>query len=227
MILQTWGEVLSQSFLNLWMVIVSFVPNLIVAIVIFIAGWVAGVLFGRVIERIIRSLGVDKVLRSAGVEKTFNKAGFRLDTGAFIGALIKWFIIVVFLIASFDVLGLDQVNLFLQQVVLLYLPRVIVSAIILLVAAVIAEVTENLVRGSAKAAGVKQARLLGVISHWAILIFAGLMALYQIGVAATFVQTLFTGFVVALSLAIGLSFGLGGKNAAADVIDEFRKKIGK
>jgi small-conductance mechanosensitive channel len=225
MILQTWSEVLSQSFQNLWVGVVSFIPNLVVAIIIFIIGWIISALLGRVISQMVRSLGIDKVLRRTGVEKTLNKAGFQLNSGKFIGSLVKWFIIVVFLVASFDVLGLSQVNQFLQQVVLLYLPRVIAAVFILLVAAVIAEATENLVKGSAKMADVKISHFLGVMSRWSIWFFAILMALYQMGVAAAFIQTIFTGLIVALSLAIGLSFGLGGKTAAGEAIEKFKKNI--
>lgn len=218
---------MSQSFQSLWMGVISFIPNLIVAIIIFIIGWIISALLGRLIAQIIQSLSVDKVLRRTGVEKTLNKAGFQLNSGKFIGALVKWFVIVVFLVASFDVLGLVQVNQFLQQVVLLYLPRVIASVLILLVAAVIAEAVESLVKGSAKMADVKVSKFLGVIARWAIWVFAILMALYQMGVAATFIQTIFTGLVVALSLAIGLAFGLGGKDAAGDAIEKFKRNIGK
>ena len=227
MILKTWSEVLAQSFQDLWLGVISFVPNLVVAVIIVIAGWAVGALLGRMIAQIIHSLKVDKVLRGAGLEKFLNRAGFRLDSGKFIGALIKWFIIIVFLVAAFDVLGLNQVNQFLQQVVLLYLPRVIAAVFILLVAVGIADVVENIVKGSAKAAGVKSATFLGVSARWAIWVFAGLMALYQLGVATAFVQTIFTGLVVAVSLAIGLSFGLGGRDAASDVIEKFKINIKK
>jgi len=196
-------------------------------IIIFIIGWVISALLGRVVAQIIHSLGIDKILRRTGVEKTLNKAGFQLNSGKFIGALVKWFIIIVFLVASFDVLGLAQVNQFLQQVVLLYLPRVIAAVLILLVAAVIADVVESLVKGSAKMADVKVSHFLGVMARWSIWIFAVLMALYQMGVAATFIQTIFTGLVVAFSLAVGLAFGLGGKTAAGEAIEKFKKNIGK
>ncbi|MDD2935172.1 MAG: hypothetical protein PHX25_01735, partial [Candidatus Pacebacteria bacterium] len=218
MILKNWSDVLAQSFQDLWLGVVGFVPNLIIAVIIFIAGWVVGSLLGRVVSQIVKSLKVDNALRSAGTESLLNRAGFRLNSGMFLGALVKWFIIVAFLVASFDVLGLDQVNDFLQQVVLLYLPRVIVAVLILLVAALIAEAMESLVKGSAKAAEVKSANFLGNVTKWAIWVFAILMALYQLGVAAAFVQTLFTGFVVALALASGLAFGLGGKDSATKVL---------
>ncbi|OGD69303.1 hypothetical protein A2996_01940 [Candidatus Campbellbacteria bacterium RIFCSPLOWO2_01_FULL_34_15] len=218
MILKNWSDVLAQSFQDLWLGVISFVPNLVIAIIIFIAGWVVGSLLGRVVSQIVKSLKVDNALRSAGTESLLNRAGFRLNSGKFLGGLVKWFVIVAFLVASFDVLGLDQVNDFLQQVVLLYLPRVIVAVLILLVAALIAEAMESLVKGSAKAAEVKSANFLGNVTKWAIWVFAILMALYQLGVAAAFVQTLFTGFVVALALASGLAFGLGGKDSATKVL---------
>src|SRR3989344_1158696 len=218
MILKNWSDVLAQSFQDLWLGVISFVPNLVIAIIIFIAGWVVGSLLGRVVSQIVKSLKVDNALRSAGTESLLNRAGFRLNSGKFLGGLVKLFVIVSFLVASFDVLGLDQVNDFLQQVVLLYLPRVIVAVLILLVAALIAEAMESLVKGSAKAAEVKSANFLGNVTKWAIWVFAILMALYQLGVAAAFVQTLFTGFVVALALASGLAFGLGGKDSATKVL---------
>ena len=223
MILKTWSEVLAQSFQDLWMGVINFVPNLVVAIIIFIAGWVVGSLLGRVISQIVKSLKVDNALRSAGSEALLNRAGFRLNSGRFLGGLVKWFVIVVFLVASFDVLGLSQVNEFLQQVVLLYLPQVIVAVLILLVAALIADAMQSVVKGSAKAAEIKSANFLGNVTKWAIWVFAILMALYQLGVAAAFVQTLFTGFVVALALATGLSFGLGGKDTAARILQKMEK----
>lgn len=217
-----WTTVLNNSFQDLWRGVIGFLPNLVIAIVIFIVGWIVGALIGKLVAQIVRALKVDHALRSAGVEDTLGRAGFKLDAGAFLGALVKWFIIVVFLVASLDVLGLTQVTLFLQQVVLIYLPQVIVAVLILLVAAVIAEAVQNLVVGSAKAAHISRAHFLGAISKWSIWIFAILAALYQLGVAAVFLQTLFTGIVVAISLALGLSFGLGGQEAAKRFLENLR-----
>ncbi|MCH7530050.1 hypothetical protein IIB50_02960 [Patescibacteria group bacterium] len=227
MILQTWADVLTRSLYDLWLGIVDFVPNLVVALVIFAIGWVIGAVLGRVVAQIVKSLKVDSALRSAGLEDVFSRAGFELNAGRFLGGLVKWFIIIVFLVASLDVLKLTQVNVFLQEVVLFYLPQVIVAVLILLVAAVIAEVMQSVVIGSAKAAGIRSAHFLGSVARWAIWIFAVLAALNQLGVATAFVQTLFTGVVVALSLAVGLSFGLGGQEAAARYIEKMRDEITK
>ncbi|MDO8620058.1 MAG: hypothetical protein Q7R64_01770 [bacterium] len=223
--LELWSMGLRDSFGNLWGGAISFIPNLVIALVIFVIGWAVGSLFGQVVSQIVKSLKVDNLLRSAKVDEVLRRAGFNLDSGRFLGELVEWFIIIVFLVASLDVLGLTQVTAFLNQVVLLYLPQVIVAVLILLVAVVIASAMQRVVVGAAMAAGVKSANFLGSVTKWAIWIFAVLMALFQLGIAAPFVQTLFTGVIVALSLAFGLSFGLGGQQAAAGFIEKVREEI--
>lgn len=225
MILQNWGEVLTLSFQNLWLGIVNFVPNLVIALVILILGWLIGTLIGRAIWQVFRSLKVDEALRRAGFEGFLRRGGINLDTGAFIGGLVKWFIIVVFLVAAFDVLGLSQVNLFLQQVVIAYIPRVLVAALVLLVAGVIGDIVERVVVTAARTADIHSAHFAGSVAKWAIWIFAILVALSQLGIAAAFSQTLFTGVVIAISLALGLSFGLGGQDAAARFLERLRGEM--
>ncbi len=224
--LQTWSSVFQESLKDIWIGTAAFVPKLIVALVIVIIGWVFGNIVDKVIAQIAGALKIDSILKGAKIDTLISRAGFNLDSGKFIGGLVKWFIVIVFLVASFDVLGLSEVNVFLQQVVLVYLPKVIVASLIILAAAVIAEVSERLVVGAARAAELKSANLSGRIARWAIWIFALLAVLFELGVASAFVQTLFTGVVVALSLAFGLSFGLGGQDAAAKVIEKVRGEIG-
>lgn len=225
MVFTTWANVLSQSFQNLFYGLVSFIPNLIVAIVIFIVGWLVGVGLGRVVTQIVNALRVDQALKSTGLERLLSRAGFELSSGKFLGFLVKWFFIIVFLVASLDVLHLTTVDLFISDVVLGYLPQVIVAVLILLVAAVIAEATERVVTGSAKAANLRAAGFIGKIARYAIWIFAFLAALAQLNVATVFVQTLFQGVVIAVSLAIGLAFGLGGQGAAARYLEHLQSEI--
>lgn len=224
MLLTTWADVLTQSFQNLAYGLALFIPNLIVAVIIFIIGWLVGVGVGRLVSQIVQSIRVDDALRAAGVEKIVHRAGFKLNSGAFLGFLVKWFFIIVFLLASLDVLGLTDVTLFLRSVVLTYLPHVIVAVLILLVAAVIADAAQRVVSGSAAAANIRSANFLGALARTAIWVFAVLAALDQLGVTP-FIQTLFTGVVVAFSLAFGLAFGLGGQQAAADYIRHLKEEI--
>lgn len=224
MLVQTWTEVFTQSVQDIGAGLIQFIPDLFAALVIFVIGWIVGAVLGRIVSQVIKSIKVDNALRGAGLEEVFNRAGFNLDSGRFLGGLVKWFIIIVFLVASLEVLGLNQVTIFLQ-LVLLYLPNVIVAVLILLAAAVIADVMQNVVVGSAKAGNFGSAHFLGAVTRWSIWIFAILAALSQLGVASAFVQTIFTGVIVALSLALGLAFGLGGQDAAARYIEKVKSEI--
>jgi hypothetical protein len=223
MYIQTWGEVFTQSLQNVWLGVASFVPNLIIAIIIFAIGWILAILIEKLVEHLFKALKIDAALKSAGLEDIVKRAGHNLNSGLFIGALVKWFIIVVFLIASFDVLGLTQVTMFLRQVVM-YLPQVIVAVLILMVAMVVGSAMERIVIASSKATNMRSAVMLGHVTRWAIWIFAILTALFNLGIAPSIIQTVITAIFAGAALAIGLAFGLGGKDYAQKVIEDTMKK---
>ena len=122
-------------------------------------------------------------------------------------------------------LNLDQVNLFLREVVLGYLPRVFIAALLLVIATLVSDAIRRLVEGSAKAMGVHSARMAGSIAKWAIWIFVTIIVLSELGIAPAFMQILFTGIVAMLALAGGLAFGLGGKDAASRVVQKMRDSV--
>ena len=213
------------SFQDLWFTVAQYLPAILAAVILFVIGWIIGVILYRVVVEVVRVLRIDEALKAAGINDAAKSAGFTLDVGKFLGILVEWFVILVFLMASLEIIGLTRATVFLQTVVLLYLPQVIVAALILILGAIVAEVAKGLVAGSARAAGAHGANLAGTVAKWAIWVTAILAALNQLGVATEFVQTLFTGFVVAASLAFGLAFGLGGKDAAARTIERVRSEI--
>lgn len=200
-------------------------PQIFLAGLLVILGAVVGTGLARLIEKGVMFLKIDKVLESAGVTKLVARSGYTLNAGMLLGGLVQWFIVVIFLVAAFDVLGLTQVNIFLREVALSYLPRVIVAVLILIAAALVAEALHNMVVGTSRAAQIRSHYLLGTTARFAIWAFAILAALNELHVATAFIQTLFTGIVVALSLALGLSFGLGGRDAAARYIERLSSEL--
>ena len=156
---------------NLGSGVISFLPNLVIAIIVFIIGWVVGSVVGKAIGQVISALKIDKLFQNAGAEEVLAKAGMRLSVGGFIGGLVKWFIVVVFLMTSFWLIGLSQVNDFLREVVLSYLPQVIIAALILVLATVIADVTRKIVSGTAKVNNIRSANFLGAVSFYSIWVF--------------------------------------------------------
>lgn len=221
----TWGDILITSFQQIWGGVITFIPVLIVAIIVLLIGIFIASTLGKIVEQIVNSLKIDKALSNLGLEEILSKAGLKLDTGAFLGGMIKWFFVVVFLVAAIDVLGLQQVNFFLSDVVLAYLPNVIVAVLLVLAAALISGVMQKIVVSSAKAANLPSAGFLGGATKWSIWIFAVLAALQQLGIAAQLIQTFVMGFVAMLAIAGGLAFGLGGKDAAAQYIHKLKEDI--
>jgi hypothetical protein len=221
----TWGDVLRASFQDIWIGVANFIPSLIAAIVLFLVGWLIAVILGRLVAQIIKAIKLDTALKGAGFDKVLDKAGFNLNSGAFIGALVKWFFIVVSLVAALEIIGLEAVTGYLSEVVLGYLPKVIVAALILLVSVVIAQAVQKIVVSAAKAAGLTSAHVLGEIAKWAIWIFAFMFALSQLQILNSFIQPLFIGIIAAISLGLGLSFGLGGRDAAARYIEKVKHDV--
>jgi hypothetical protein len=219
------GQVFLSSLQAFWLGIISWLPGVLLALVIFIVGVVIAGLVGKAVSHVINLTKVNRLFEGTTIKDSVNKAGYQLNLGAFIGWLVKWFFILVFLIGALDVLGLGTVNIFLQQIVVVFLPRVIVAALIVVVGSVLASFASKAISGSARIANVQAANLIGSITKWAIWITTILFALNQLGIGADLIQTLWTAIMAALALAFGLSFGLGGKDAAARAISRVSDMI--
>ncbi len=221
---QTWSDILASSLQNLWTTVIDFIPKLIGAIIVLIVGLIIATVLGSFVEKLINALKVDTLLRRLGLEAYFERAGFRLSSGRFLGEVVKWFLLVVFILATCDILGLFAVSMFLRDV-LIYFPNVIVAALIMLAAILVGNFLRHLIRASVKSARLYGANFLGTLTWWAVLIFGFLAALLQMGVAVSIINTLITGFVAMLAIAGGIAFGLGGKDFAGSLLERFKGQI--
>ena len=225
MLVQSSVNTLGDGLRSAWMGVYEVVPAIVAAVLVFVLGWIVGSVLGRVLSQALHSLKIDRALESTGIRHVLDRGGIHLNTGAFFGGLLKWFVIIVFLRASLDIVNLTQVNDFLLDV-LNYLPNVFIAAFVLIVASMVAHAVQRLVVSSAKAANVPSAGVFGTVAKWAIIVLAVLTALHHLNVARDFIGVLFTGLVAMLALAGGLAFGLGGKEAAADFIRRVRSEMG-
>lgn len=224
MMTQTWADVTVQSFQVLWGGFISFLPKFIGAIIIFLIGWAIAIGLQRLFEQIFKVLKVDPLLEKLGVGKSLEKAGFKLHTGAWVGLIVKWFLIIVFLMAATEIIGLGEVTNYLKSV-LYYIPNVFVAALIMIVAVWAANVLQKVIMVSVSATNIKAANLSASLTKWSIMIFGLLAALMQLGIAPSLIQTIVTGLVAMLAIAGGVAFGLGGKDIAGDILGKFRKGI--
>ena len=225
MLVQTWTDVLIQSFQDLWAKFVYFSFAFVFALIVFAIGWIVGNILGELAKKLSDALRLDSVLDKMGIKEVAERGGIKLSIGEFFRVLVKVFVIAVFLLASLDIVGLSQVSVFLQTTVLFFIPKLIVAVLMLIIAAIIAEFLRDVVVGAARTAGVKGAGFIGALTKWSIWTFAMLVALSELGVAVAFLQTLFAGIIIAFALAFGLAFGLGGKEVAARVLEKLEKEL--
>jgi hypothetical protein len=216
----TWGDVFNQSLQQLWWAFIQFAPKLILAIIFFIIGWVLGSLIAKAFEQVFTALKIDKLFASVGAEGFFKRAGMNLNSGYFVGQVAKWFIIIIFLLPSLNLVGLSDIGSFLQNDILTFLPKVIVAAFILIIATIVAEGLSKTVVAASKSMGISSANMLGVVAKYAVWVFAFIIALGQLGVADYYMSVLFTGIIFMLALGSALAFGIGGKDAAARFLDK-------
>ena len=218
------SDIVRTSLLTLWGGVALFLPRLVAAVVVFLVGWLIAVLFAKLAFHVVRVLHLDNALSRVGFRKAWERSGFKLDTPMLFYELVKWFFVVVFLMAATNILGLSQVSEFLRTVVF-YLPNVIVAAVILLIGILVAKFLESVVRASVKAAGLMSANFLGALTKWAVFVFSMLIALAQLKVADDIIKIVITGLIAAGALAMGLAFGLGGVRHAEQMIGELKKRI--
>ena len=227
MFIQDWIDVVGSSFINLWTVFIGFLPKLIGALIVFFIGWAIAVGIGQGVARLVRAGKLDNLLMRMGAEKSFSRAGLKVDSGKFIGEVVKWFLIIAFLLAASDILGLGEVSNFLRSV-LGYLPNIVISVIILVLGVLTANFLQRVTIASAvHSLGNSTSKMIASVVRWAVLIFAIFAALGQLQIAPSFIQIVLTGVVAMLAIAGGLAFGLGGKEAAADCIRKAKDEIGR
>ena len=217
------SEMFVQPFADMWSQVALFVPKFIFALVVFIIGMIIAKTLYKLIVKAFGSK-LDAMVRP--VAGAIERAGYKLRVGHIIGWLVKWFFIIVTLMISLDILDLDRIQSFLALIVS-FIPDVIIAAFVLFAGYVLGDFVKKLVKGSTKMLNFKSAAMLGNLARTVIIVFACIVALSQVGIGTTIINTLLTGFVAMIAIAGGLAFGLGGKDAAKDAIEQAKKAMHK
>ncbi len=212
-----WISVTYQALLSTWQGIISFLPSLIVAILIFIIGWFVAVGIEKLIVKLLIGFRFNRLFEESAWKNALEKAEVYVNPAEFVGAIFRWVLIIVFLMIAVEILGLTTFADFLASVVS-WLPNLVVAVAIFVVAAVLADILGKATVASVERVQTGYAKLAGKIVRWSIWIFAISMILEQLQVGEILVNTLFTGIVAGLALAFGIAFGLGGKDMASDFL---------
>ena len=210
-----WGDAIFLGISNAVNTFIAAIPQVVGALLIVIIGWIISSVLARIVTAALRRTSVDRLFAEhAG--PVYGEQTSAFEPSVVAGEIVKWIIRLVFLVAAANVLGMPQVSQLLNEV-LLWIPNLIVAAVILLVAPLLGRFVRGLIEVGAGQMGFTNGRLLGRIAEIAIIAFAVVIAIDQIGIAPNLVNTLFVGLVGALALAFGLAFGLGGREVASQL----------
>jgi len=196
-----------------------FWAGLVLFLGIFIAKWL-----GQIAVAFLNKIKLNQVLKRMGWEEALLKIDTRLNAPKFFGEIVKWFFVVVFLMVAFEILGLTQFSQFLEKV-LGFFPNIFISCLIFLVAAFLADFSQKVVVGTLEEEKITYSRLLGRAIRWAIWFFAILAILYQLQITPSLILVVIIGMVATTSIALGIAFGLGGKELAAKILKELEEKF--
>ena len=212
-----WGTAIMSSVSAALAMFFGAIPKIIGFLVILIVGWIISGFLASGVASLLRAVRFNDLAERSGFAGFVRQMGVRKDAAGLLADLAKWFVRLIVLVVAFDALGLPAVSQVLQQL-LLWLPNLVVALVILVIAGLAANALHGLVRGATAQAGFGNPDLLANVARVAVWAFAIVVAVNQIGVAATLVNTLFMGLVGALALALGLAFGLGGRETAAQIV---------
>jgi len=204
--------------------VVAYIPDLIAAIIVMLVGIIVAWAIKTVIVKGLGFLQVKKYTDAAGLNKVITKD---VEVVELLGDIAKWVILLTFLVVALDVAQLSGANDILKGLLTFALSNVTRAIVVLFIGVVIADLASRVVKATANSIGVKASEILSDIARWAIIIFAFLAALQQLGIATDLINILFQGVVALLAIAGGLAFGLGGKDAATDAIHSVKKAFPK
>lgn len=214
-----------QPFLQ---AMVTFVGKLVLAIIVFVIGYLISIGIGKIIAEVLNSLKFNRLFEREGWTKALQRANIESHPAGFIGAIFKWIFVIVFLLIAVDILSLAQFGIVVAQV-LNYLPNVVIAVLIFVLAVIVSDIIEKVARVGVEKMKIGYGYVASLIVKWAIWIFAVFLILDQLlpnnELIKTLYQSIMFGIVGTLVLGIGLAIGLGGKDVAADVLAGIKRKI--
>lgn len=213
-------ETLMASFRDAFSMILSAIPRILGFIVVVAIGWFVSTILARAVTGLLRAIRFDELARKSGLADFLAKMSTGTDSAGVVAGLVKWLVRIVVLLVAFDVLGLPAVSDVMRQL-LLWLPNLVVAIFVLFIGGIAARALGNIVRGATAESGFSNPETLANVVRTTVWAFAIVVAINQLGIATNLINTLFTGFVGALAVALGLAFGLGGRDLASRTLENW------
>lgn len=220
---QSFGGVMS----SLWFSVLYYVPAIILGVLLLALGWYVGQILEVAVKNILTKIKVNKIFEHTALPNALEKAGVSYDLAAFVGGLVRWFVFIVFAMFTANWLGMYGVTNAIQYLLAKPLLGIVSAVLILIATGFIARFVKKTILTSSYLVRAHTASMTANIAVVFVWMFGALSALDKVGIDSGLIEMLYIGIVVAATLALGLAFGLGGKEVAGKVLADWydsRKK---
>ncbi|OIQ85058.1 hypothetical protein GALL_331040 [mine drainage metagenome] len=209
------------SLNQFWLQVINFLPRLLAVVVILFAGWLIARASKAGTRRLLELAHFDKIASRSGLEAFLKHDEIDLTLAGIISQVVYWMVILLFIITAANALGLNEVSRMLQALAG-YLPEVIVAILVMIFGTLLGRFVNRLVFTWLYGINFSGALAVSTSAEYAIQIFALFVALEQLGLGTKILTALFVIVFGAISLALAIAFGLGGREWAADIIASIR-----
>lgn len=208
-------------FVDMWTRVLEYLPLLAVAFLVFVLGLIISPIIGGLVHKALRFAKLDTLIEKVGVAEALAGIGMDFSFSKAIGELIKYIIFIIFLNIVVEILGLTQITALIDDLIR-YIPQVIIAVVLFGAGLTFGEFFKKTTMKMSQATAMsdKDGALLGMIGKFAIVTFAGMASLVQLGVAEALVQILFAGIVAGCALAMGL----GSQKRVAKMWEDLSEK---
>ncbi|MGE8499543.1 MAG: mechanosensitive ion channel family protein [Pseudomonas sp.] len=215
--LDPWTQSLISAMTALWTKVAGFIPNLFVALILVLLGFVVAKLLDTLLSKLLGKLGLDRLMAGTGLTKLLSRAGIQVPVSTLIGKIVYWFVLLIFLVSAAESLGLERVSATLD-VLALYLPKVFGAALVLVAGVLLAHLVSGLVRGAAEGVGLDYANGLGRIAQGLVIIISISVAIGQLEVKTDLLNNVIAIVLISVGLAVALALGLGSREIAGQIL---------
>lgn len=217
------SSTLLQSLRDTWTEGVAVLPDIALALLLLVAGWLLAKLIRRLAIRAMKAARVDELAERSGLDDFLVQGGVELTTITLIGGALYWLILAAVFIALLDALGLRTAEVLLNRLAN-FVPNLVVAVGILVFGSLLSRVVGGLVFSYLSNIGTAAAEPIGAMARYALLVFVVFMAAEQLAIRTEVLVSAFQIAFAALCLAAALAFGLGGRDWAEKVINRYTRK---
>jgi Mechanosensitive ion channel, conserved TM helix len=198
----------------------AFLPNFFYALFILIAGWILCNIAKRVVVRLLRIFRFDWLVERVGMARGLELGGIKQNGSEILGLLVFWFLFLIVIVATLEILGLTGATETLNAI-FLYIPKVVAAVVVLILGLYFANFLQTVTRTSFINAGLKQADSMALVAYYAAVVFIVAAVLQILDIAAEIVMWAFVLIFGSICLALAIALGLGGKDVAARLLEKW------